>query len=226
MIKSLAVARVQQLLGFRSDLLEEAGQALIESQEDAESGELGFLPWFLRSTLRILLPANSREIPLPNDYLREYDHERYALWFTRAGPAVRVEYFSPSGDGTLKSGRPCYWVDSAALILDRSFNEAVDVEYLYYRRDNTLEEDIENSWLRYGSRYMIGSAGVKMLGLENTNAARLFASMQLEGKAQLLRNDAAFRSGSKKPQFGGGTDREYGDTYGYSIRYNDLDLGD
>ena len=146
MIKSLAVARVQQLLGFRSDLLEEAGQALIESQEDAESGELGFLPWFLRSTLRILLPANSREIPLPNDYLREYDHERYALWFTRAGPAVRVEYFSPSGDGTLKSGRPCYWVDSNALILDRSFNEAVDVEYLYYRRDNTLEEDIENSW--------------------------------------------------------------------------------
>ena len=225
MTRDKAVARIQQTLGFRRDLVDEAQAGLIEAQEDAESGELGFLPWFLRTRRVFHIPAGIISLALPRDYLREYDHEAFALWFLGIGPAQRVEYFSSTGDGTLKSSQVAYWVntDNHTLELDRRYDSTVRAEYLYYKKDVVIEGNTENLWLGNGSQYLIGSAGSKMSGIQNSRAEQRFNTMMLGGKASLLRQDAAYRLGSRKPQFGAGTDRDYRNQISPGLRYNDLD---
>ena len=224
MTRDDAVARIQQILGFRTDLAVESEMALREAQEDVEAGALGFLPWFLRATYRLQLPSDTLEILLPLDFLREYDHEAYALWVTEIGPALRVEYFTPTGAGTIKDGSLCYWIDGDQIRLDRSFSSDVTVEYLYYRRDAVLDANIENRWLLAASQYLIGAAGLKMQGIVNASAASTFENMRIRGADALHRQDTSYRVGSKKPQFGGGTDRDYREGYNSAIRYNDIDI--
>ena len=185
---------------------------------------MGLLPWFLRATNRYVLAADISEISLPTDFRREYDHELYALWLTGVGPVMRVEYFSPTGAGTLKSGRPCYWIDGNIIRLDRRYLEEIEAEYLYYRKDAVLDSNFENLWLENASQYLVGAAGVKLSGLENTSAKARFMEMVNSGKASILRQDAAYRFGGRKPQFGAGLDREYYDRTGRYLRYNDVDI--
>ena len=225
MTRDKAIARIQQVLGFRRDLVDEVQAGLIEAQEDAESGELGFIPWFLRTRSLYNIAAGVASIALPEDYLREYDHETFALWFLGIGPAQRVEYFSSTGDGTLKSGQVAYWVNTVnhTLELDRGYDSPIRAEYLYYKKDVVINGNIENLWLENGSQYLIGSAGSKMSGIQNSRAEQRFNEMMLSGKASLLRQDTAYRLGSRKPQFGAGTDRDYRNQISPGLRYNDLD---
>ena len=227
MLRDEAVARVRQILGFRPDLRVEVEQALREAQEDAESGTMGFLPWFLRARHSFTVDANGNTVNLPTDFIREYDHEKYALYITGYGPAQRVEYFAPDRAGVLKSGELCYYLEPMLIQLDRRFLSSVDGEYLYYKRDEVLSENIENGWLRSGSQYIIGSAGIKLSGVQDIQARNEFEAMRTNGQSALLRQDTAFRVGSRKPQFGYGTDREFRERdTSYGLRYNDYDFGE
>ena len=225
MIRDDAAGRIRQILGFRTDLFNESLDAIREAQEDAEAGELGFLPWFLRRTAGYTLPPGEKDLALPDGFIREYDHEKYALWLEGAGPARRVPYFSPSRAGTLKSNRPVYWVDENVMKLDRRFDVEIRAEFLYYKRDTVLNSNVENSWLQHGSKYIIGAAGLKLAGVRDEIARETFETMQQSGAGNLLRADTAYRTGSHKPQFGDGLDRDFRDTDSGSIRYNDYDLG-
>ena len=227
MIRSKAVSRIQQILGFRTDMEVESIEALMEAQEDAEAGEMGFLPYFLRATASYNLAPQEILLRLPDDFIREYDHEKYALWFSGGvGPAVRLPYVAPDRAGELMSERQSYWIDGQDIRLTYRIQESLNAEYLYYKFDEKLTEDSsENGWLKYGSKYMIGSAGRKLAGIMNKNSLEMFDRMMLEGKDLILRQDTAFRMGTRKPQFGQGLDRDYRDSDYLGVE-NDRDLGD
>ena len=239
MNRDTAVSRIRQILGFRSDLQSEAEGALIEAQEDAENGELGFLPWFLRRTFRDTLARGSVNFYLPKDFIREYEHERYSLWIGGVGPGTRVPFVATDRRGAYTDGRVAYYIEEveeegltrSRVVFDLEFDTDVCVELLYYKRDIVLNSNIENGWLENGSKYLIGLAGMKLAGVRDITSMQEFMKMQQAGSAALLRQDTAYRTGSSKFQFGGveeriipPTGRRYLETS--NIRYNDLDTGD
>ena len=219
----------------------EAVAALIEAQEDAENGELGFLPWFLFRIYPQTLQTGEQRLLLPGGFIREYEHERYALWLENIGPATRVPFLASDGRGSYRDGRVSYYIDEAspvsetetcrAIMFNREFDCPIRTEFLYYAQDTRLHENIENSWLRYGSKYLIGSAGIKLAGVRDRISREQFERMQREGTGNLLRQDTSYRTGASKYQFGQteernipSTGRRFYSSYG-NLRYNDTDTG-
>ena len=236
MTRDQAVRRIKNLLGFRKDLDDEAVAALQETQEDAENGELSFIPWFLKEIARDTLLAGDNIVLLPTDFIREYEHERFAFFIVGYGAAVKVPYFASDGVGSFRDNRIGYYIDenltvanlpgNKAYVLDTTFTEDIPVEYLYYKNDVELTEgNIENLWLRHASKWMIGKAGIKLAGVRNPNALNAFQLMQQEGATTLLRQDAAYRTGAVKFQLGRSEERNFDNQGDRLYTYNDTDLG-
>ena len=231
MIRADAVKRVQQLLGFRTDLQEDIEIALRQAQEKAENGSMHFLPWFLRKDFTATIQPADTDVLLPQDFIREYEHDVDAVFVSGLGPIKRVPHISSEGQGSMIGGFSYaikYDADEEASILTfwPRFSQEAVLTISYYAEARILDGDIENSWLKYASQYIIGLAGeVIAEGLKDMKAVERFLNEQSEGRSAILVQDAAYRSGTHKPQFGGVEDRResYRDP---SLRFNDIDLGD
>ena len=122
MKRDRAVARMQQILGFRTDLQMECIHALQDAQEDGENGYFGFLPYFLRRKMDLPYDTGAKVpvetignigrayVPLPN-MLREYDKLKSALFIANIGPIKRVQYIAPDGAGSNYDEAANYWLD-------------------------------------------------------------------------------------------------------------------
>ena len=249
MDKTRAIKRVQQILGFRTDLAVQAGEALEEAQDDAENGMLGFLPWFLKRIKvygpddlqieRINDNVSRHWIQLPDSFLREYDPIKGSLFVANVGPLIRVGHIAPDGSGAFYDQVANYYIDPfprlaedppipARIVFNRLFVEGFRAEYIYYTREDPLVPD--NNWYKNGSQFLIGLAGLKMAGVYNKNAIQIFEDMRKTGADILIRQNTAYETSSMRPDMGADYEKvlynqsDYDGQVGFLN--NDLDLGD
>lgn len=212
--------------------MDESVEALIETQEDLEAGEIGILPWFLRQIKQysfaevedgVLTPS----FDLPEGFIREVEGP---AMYIRGHPALKTNYFPLR---MAENGRvPTYIFDTIAYYFDteriyfdriaaddRSIPTVAD--FIYYKADQILTTDIENAWLKYASQLMIGLAGRKLSGVRDTQARNRFEDMRQSGARAIRRQNASHIFSGKKPVFGLNEEVQFNRV----ARYNDYDDG-
>lgn len=199
MTRDEAVSHIQMQMGFRTSLSSSIILQLQLAQTTLESNPT--LPWFLVSEdSYVRTEVDEDRIPLPTDFLLETDAAvlRYVPDdITATNPEVDLvkdEYdvlrknYLDSTTGTIQVGAP-----QAYCILGGYFRifPTPDDDYLlrmiYYAEDDALDTNVENQWLKYIPKLLMGVAGKQMSGgpLRDKEAWSVFDTWEREGRALL-----------------------------------------
>jgi len=126
MMRSVAVSRIQRRLGFRQDLSSAIIDELIAAQEKYERGVpvpivasayMGrflvgggsFLPWFLRTEVTTITTSIGEErVPLPPDFLREYEEDALYYFNPAADPTIGQNQWRPLWKDDIQANRIKY----------------------------------------------------------------------------------------------------------------------
>jgi hypothetical protein len=203
MDRDTAVRVIKQKCGFRQNA-ERDNQivaALQQSQQLLEQGglitEAGFateLPWFLKVyDQEIALPADTNEVNLPSNFLREAEDE--GPWFPDTSVSGEPPiYLEKAGSGVSRRtftgttlGPQIYDVRTTTLYIYPASDEALTLKWTYFAKDTVLTGNVENGWLKYVPSLLIGHAGQGFAAdLRDAEAAKEFSRMKVEGQKQLL----------------------------------------
>lgn len=191
MLRSAAVARIQQGLGFRSDQADAIVSALLEEQRDLEKGET--LPEFmLREDQSLNLVAGTNSVALPTDFLRRAKTliHYVPIYSTRSKDIpwrdfdeARNAYsrFDPHGPEVVAIRQSTLWFEP---LPDQNYT----LTWSYYRKADLLTSDIENLWLANAPELLIGGAGVRIAqDMRNQTAVQLFATMRQRAKDSVFK---------------------------------------
>jgi hypothetical protein len=181
MLRSLAVARIQRGLGFRSDLEDEIISALQEAQRLLELGRT--LPFFLLQEDEALsITSGSGALALPTGFIREKDDEGPhlvdddgKLYFMEKMDFERAKLTFDSDD----PGRPlAYVLRKATMLVYPERDTTYDGTWSYYKGADVLTSDIENAWLQYAPETLIGAGGLIIAkDARNPSAVQIFSEM-------------------------------------------------
>lgn len=191
MLRSEAVARIQQGVGFRTDLASTIISALQEAQRELEGGQT--LPWFLKIEDQPLAPsvANLGNVPLPTDFLQFDKDEGPYYTSTDLGTVylphkpfdeAKVFYSESAAGGpqafTLRSTTIKFWP-----VPDATYS----VTATYYKRAALLSSDITNAWLTTCPELLVARAGlIVAIDLENETSSKKFAAMFTKWQSWLI----------------------------------------
>jgi len=217
MTRDEAVAHIQMQLGFRTTLSSSIISQLQLAQQNLETGPT--LPWFLISEDSYIRTEDGEQrVPLPTDFLEEADEAvlRYIPDDLSAeNPEVdliRDEYdvlrknYMDTATGTIKTGPP----EAYALFGEyfRVFPTPDDdylIRMIYYQQDDLLTTNIENQWLKYIPKLLMGLAGKQLSGgpLRDQVAFSTFDAWEKEGRAMLLSKEIRRDISNRNLQVGG-----------------------
>jgi hypothetical protein len=180
MLRDTAVNLIARRLGNRTDLNDSIIAELQFVQELLENRE--YLPWFLLSELASTSTvADEERLALPSDFLMEY--EQGALWYysasseTKWTPLVKrpIEDLKGAFDS---SGAPQYYALANGYFRLGPVPDAVyNIKMLYYKRDEGLDTNIENNWLKYAPALMVAMTGVQVATyIQNERMIQVFAA--------------------------------------------------
>jgi hypothetical protein len=196
MLRATAVQRINDELGFRPDghsLETKIILRLMEAQRDLEHGKT--LPRFLlQEDQPLVLLANAHSVAKPIGFLREDDENPIHYFAVNSDmPTFLARRFYK--DAALANLRvdsppsaPSVYVmrkDTVdfVVVADRQY----DFVWNYYKADATLETNIENNWLLYGSDWLIGEAGLRIAKpLRDQNAVQAFTDLVRSGRAAVF----------------------------------------
>ena len=181
MIRSAAIARIQQGLGFRTDLSDVIISALQEAQGEFERAQT--LPWFLISEDQTFTAtALSPTVALPTSFLRIVEEESPHFTTTGTTPTFLVK--KPFDEALqyylgVSNGRPqAYTLRSASISLWPTPDITYTLAWSYYKAGTALTSDIENVWLLNVPYLLIARAGLIVAAdLENETATKKFLAM-------------------------------------------------
>lgn len=196
MIRSVAVQRIQDGLGFRTDMADKIILRLQEEQRDLERGKT--LPKFLSAYRDLSLLEGEDSIELPTDFLRISGEEisRFNAEENRlvSIPWVATESIDFDYDHI---GAP----NVAALDLTLRqiyFDNVADTDYtlflVLFAAGELLDANIENVWLANAPELLIGGAGRRIAAdMRNKTAFELFDAMWKQSRASWF-NEAILES--------------------------------
>lgn len=209
MTRDEAVAMIQQQLGFRTTLSTEIIAYMQLAQHQLE--QLPTKPWFLRSEdAHIYTEPDEGRIPVPNDFLQEVEED--ALWYieditdTEAVPTPLykddVDQLRVKLPGT---GIPeAYALDGNYFRLFPVPDDAYYIRMIYYKKGATLATNVENVWLKYAPKLLMGATGLDIAGAtRDMTAMKVFDSWRAEGAAALASQDEARQHAGRNYQIGG-----------------------
>jgi hypothetical protein len=123
------------------------------------------LPWFLLSEwLEIKTRANESRLPLPTNFLTEY--EQGSFWVFSEADSRWINL--PKGDNetlgqTYAASAPglpkAYSLDGKYFVLYPTPDKAYRIRQKVYQRDAKLDTNIENNWLLYAGELMVAEVG-------------------------------------------------------------------
>lgn len=196
MIRSLAVARIQRGLGFRSDLSDEIISALQEAQRLLERGRS--LPEFLlQEDQSFAVASGTAEAAVPTGFLREKQGEtfRYTnsadelLFLEKMELSKAKEKFATSTPG----GPLAYVLRKETVAIFPERDTSYTLTWSYYKKATALTSDIENEWLSETTgapEALIGRAGMLIAeDLKNADALAKFQRLYTEGWLGNLASD-------------------------------------
>lgn len=187
MLRDVAVTRIQDGLGFRSDLSDKIILRMQESQRDLERGKT--LPRFLLvEDATLSLVANTNLITLPTDFLRRAD-QSITYTNTLLSPSVRTvpwrsfdEANSQWGDADA-SGPQAAVLRAATIRIFPTADRDYSLVWSYYKKAEVLTSNLENEWLANAPELLIGDAGMRMAkDLRNQTAVALFKDMYSQAR--------------------------------------------
>lgn len=165
MNRDTAVARIQETLGFRSDLETVIQNRLQDAQIDLELQPP--LPWFLETEISSNVTVIGEErVVVPLDFLQDYEDD--GLWYFDGSLAEAdqwvllerqdLEYLRANFPG---SGKPeAYTLVGQNYRLFPTPDAVFELKQIYYKTDTLLTTNIENDWLKYTPNLLIGEAGL------------------------------------------------------------------
>ena len=196
MLRSEAVERITDGLGFRSSLADRAVARLKEAQRFMEQGKS--LPWFLiQEDQALSLLSTTNTVALPDDFIREVDYE--TMRFTATGNTYPTFVKRKSFDDAIQayggtdSDHPLvYALRGTTLYFFPTADSDYDLTWSYYAKDDVLDTDIENAWLREAPEVLIGLAGMRLArDIRDKEAVAIFQPMYVEARQALLGEMAA-----------------------------------
>jgi len=203
MIRSLAIQRINQEIGFRSsgNSLEPFIILMLqEAQRDLEKGKT--LPRFLiLEDQTLVLPAGSHSVALPTGFLRDVD-DVGIRYFSQPGNRPRFLKRVYYNDGIEASA---FTTESDPLAPDQPKapkfyairNNTIDFiatvttswtfTWDYYKADAILSSEIENLWLANAADWLIGEAGIRLArSLRDQTAQASFDTMRTQGRSAVF----------------------------------------
>jgi hypothetical protein len=147
MDRDTAVARIQQKLGFRSDLVTPIQNALNDAQLELENSQS--LPWFLLQedepfTITPPSPATATplQVTLPTGFIKESDDEEGNLRYQQQtpGPSVYIQKMDlKQADIYFFSRRLVWYDDNVEIIQAEDTNFTAGVPIAYVLRKNVVQ---------------------------------------------------------------------------------------
>lgn len=203
MLRSVAVQRINDDLGFRPDghsLEAKIILRLQEAQRDLEKGKT--LPRFLlQEDQTLTLAAAAHTVALPTGFLREADDS--VIHYTPEG--TDLPYFLERKyyrDGVLALLTPdseavapaIYVVRNTVIDFITTADQAYTLTWDYYKKGDPLTSDVENVWLDDDNmpEYLIGEAGYRMAkSLRDQVAMQSFDDMRKQARLAMFSEEVA-----------------------------------
>lgn len=206
MTRDEAVAEIKVKLGFKTTLDTSIVTALQSVQRELE--QEAYLPTFLISDeTSMVTVAAQRYIAFPTSFLREYEEDGL-FYIPDDTDEAEVELLKD--ETSFLRGRYPDTGAPQAYSIDTRYNIfplADDVYTLrtrYYKRAALLTTNVENDWLLYAQKVMIGLAGKKIAeGLRDKDAIALFDQMAKEGRANMVVSSEAKVHENRRYAMGG-----------------------
>lgn len=158
MLRDEAAAIVERRLAFLEGRRDVVLAELSFAQAKLESGVVSphggvFWPWFLLRRARTSIPAGTERLPLPSDWISDFEYS--SIWLSDGltkWALKRIRFDQLSG----ARGRPGrYEIVGSTLYLDPIPDREYAAETLYYGREEPLTANIENAWLRFSPGLLI-----------------------------------------------------------------------
>lgn len=209
MLGSVAVAEVQQILGWRSDKAAEILAALNYAQKEREKPGMT-LPWWLLTVNSVVTVADTGTIAVPTNFIQEAEETTDGnLYYT--SPTNRIRYLrkmdwrtaresyygvnstsAELADATAQvSGEPevFAFVSSNLVAIFPTPDAAYTLTWLYWAQDDPVALNEENNWLLNAPWVLIGEAAKKLgADLGNSNAVATASSILDKAETNLFRS--------------------------------------
>ena len=197
MLRDEAVARIQRILGYRTDKTSEIIDALVDAQVNLEKEPIK--PWFLLTEIAsINTVAGDERVPVPSDFLLEYEDDALFKYDSAALPAykwvpLRKDHLQVLRHDFSGSGAPrAYSLDGDYFRLFPTPDAIYTLKQIYYAEDASLTANIENGWLKNIPDLLIGIAGIKMAGpIRDASALKIFVDMERSSRTRLFQANEA-----------------------------------
>ena len=214
MTRDEAVALMQQQLGFRTDLASTIVTNMKFAQTNLESAPTK--PWFLISEDSYAdTVSGEQRIAIPTDFLEEIDEAtlRYIPDDLTDGEIdlIKGDYdqlrkdYQDTTTGTTAVGEP-----EAYALLDGYFrifptpDDVYRLKMIYYKQDTVLSSDIENNWLKWAPKLLMGETGAMIASsLRDAAALGTFQRWTSEGRVLLFGQNEARKHANMNYQMGG-----------------------
>jgi len=196
MTRDEAVDEIRAGLGFRSDMQATIISRLKQSQRELEGGKS--LPWFIvNEDSPIELIAGQSEYTLSDHFIQEADD----LGFQNIAQNIEGDIYhvkkweydkSIATFGFEATGYPrVYTIRNFTL----KFFPTPDIDYSYrwsfYQKQTTLEDNVENQWLKFVPDLLIGMAGGYVAAnLRDEQAIAYFQPIRQNWEAWLIKQIA------------------------------------
>lgn len=209
MLRSEAVTRIQDWLGFRTDLESNIITALQDVQVELEGGDE--LPWFLLSEVSAYTTTVDEErISLPSNFLREWEGDH--LWYFIDGgteddtwtPLLKMPVDQMRMDYKGSGPPAAYAMSGDYWRIGPKPDEIYTLKQIFYTKAALLTTDIENKWLKHAADLMIGRAGQKIATpVRDGDALAAFQAMDQKATNRLLIENIQYEHNNRSLQMGG-----------------------
>ncbi len=214
MTRDEAISIIQKELGFRTDLTNTIVDLMKLAQSQLELSPT--LPWFLLSEKSfILTTAEVERIPIPLDFLQEY--EESALVYVpddtteedvilgKRDLDTLLKKFSSVNDPAVTREPEFYALRGIYFILFPTPDDVYRIQMTYYKQGVVLDGNVENVWLKHAPYLLIGKTGSMLPAPIKTDKMQAqFQAWENEGRLTVFgRDESRTHAGRDDYQMGG-----------------------
>lgn len=192
MTRDEAVGQIQQILGFRTDLVTEIQNALIFQQNELEHEPQ--LPFFLLAeVLNLTCTASTERMAVPTGFLREWEEDGLYVMEPDSDPVTWIplekdepKYLRVALQEQGQAIPVAYAFDDTSYLLFPTPDRIYTFRQIYYKSEPVLSSNITNKWLTNLPYLLIGRAGALLAGSARDQVAlQIFTSFIQSETAKL-----------------------------------------
>jgi len=210
MLRSTAIASIARRLGNRTNLDSAILTELQATQVTLEEDH-AIRPWFLLTEIASATTTASEErVQLPTDFIGEYEYGTLYVYDSSAeDPWIELakdDYDDLVAYHKGATGQPqSYALTGNYFRLFPTPDAAYTLKMLYYKKDTTLDSDIENQWLKYAPELLISETGKRMAAyIQNKISYAMFEAEAERALKRLLVQNTSREVTNSELDMGGG----------------------